>query len=111
MRRLLQAKAHPFFSQKPEWIGAQTTVQRWFVDDTLNQQELQWANQVEDVTYEIAFVPPEHGVYYVFIECPSLNVKLNELPYMILDGREQKEAPAADSAGGSGEKRSGSREE
>ncbi|HSF23441.1 MAG TPA: hypothetical protein VLE20_04375, partial [Blastocatellia bacterium] len=37
-RRLLRAKTHPFFSQKAEWIGAQTTIQRWFVDDTLNQQ-------------------------------------------------------------------------
>ena len=52
-------------------------------------QERQWANHVEDGVYEIAFVPPEHGVYYVFIHCPSLKVKLNELPYMILDGREQ----------------------
>lgn len=37
-RRLLRAEVHPFFGGKPEWVGAQTTVQRWFVDDTLNQQ-------------------------------------------------------------------------
>ncbi|HSO76368.1 MAG TPA: YncE family protein, partial [Blastocatellia bacterium] len=54
-------------------------------------QERQWASQVGEGIYEISFVPPEHGVYYVFIECPSLKVKLNELPYMILDAREQKE--------------------
>jgi hypothetical protein len=61
-------------------------------------QERQWANQVEDGIYEIAFVPPEHGIYYVFIECPSLKVKLNELPYMILDGREQTEEKPAQKA-------------
>jgi hypothetical protein len=34
-RVLLTPKAHPFFG-RPEWVGAQTTIQRWFVDDTLN---------------------------------------------------------------------------
>jgi hypothetical protein len=38
-RRFLTAKPHPFpaFSTNPEWLGAQTTVQRWFVDDVLNK--------------------------------------------------------------------------
>ncbi|HWC77091.1 MAG TPA: hypothetical protein VG778_06510, partial [Blastocatellia bacterium] len=54
-------------------------------------QERKWADHVEGGVYEISFVPPEHGVYYVFIECPSLKVGLNELPYVILDAREQKQ--------------------
>lgn len=35
--------------------------------------------------YEIEFVPPEAGPYYVFIESPSLKVKYRHLPYMILE--------------------------
>ncbi len=35
--------------------------------------------------YEIEFVPPEAGPYYVFIESPSLKVKYRQLPYMILE--------------------------
>ncbi|HEX5724543.1 MAG TPA: multicopper oxidase domain-containing protein, partial [Longimicrobiaceae bacterium] len=33
------ARAHPFFGNGPnnDWIGAQETVQRWYVDDVLNQ--------------------------------------------------------------------------
>ncbi|HEU4387574.1 MAG TPA: cytochrome D1 domain-containing protein [Blastocatellia bacterium] len=56
------------------------------------------ADHTADGIYEISFVPPEHGVYYVFIECPSLKVKLNELPYMILDGREQGEQKPTEKA-------------
>lgn len=29
--------------------------------------------------YEISFVPPEGGVYYVFFQCPSLGVRLNQI--------------------------------
>ncbi|HEV2147582.1 MAG TPA: hypothetical protein VGR37_09295 [Longimicrobiaceae bacterium] len=34
------AKAHPFFGAGPnnEWVGAQETIQRWYVDDVLNAQ-------------------------------------------------------------------------
>ena len=34
------ARAHPFFGSGPngEWIGAQETIQRWFVDDLRNKQ-------------------------------------------------------------------------
>jgi hypothetical protein len=43
----LEAETHPFFGAgpdrnndgEPDWIGAQTTVQRWFADDVLNQVE------------------------------------------------------------------------
>ena len=95
-------------------VGQRATVRFKLVDPQTNQpraglkdvgvltflapgtwQERQWANQIEEGVYEVSFVPPEHGVYYVFIECPSLKVKLNELPYVILDAREEKaENPA-----------------
>ena len=62
-------------------------------------QDRQWASEVEQGVYEISFVPPDHGVYYMFIECPSLKVKLNELPFVILDGRQQTtEEKAAEKA-------------
>lgn len=53
-------------------------------------QERQWAKAVGDGVYEINFVPPSEGVYYVFVHCPSLNIKLNQLPFIVLDGREQE---------------------
>jgi hypothetical protein len=37
-RKILTPKPHPFppFSTEPDWLGAQTTVQLWYVDDVLN---------------------------------------------------------------------------
>jgi hypothetical protein len=32
----LVAEVHPYFSQKPEWRGARTTLQRWFFDPVVN---------------------------------------------------------------------------
>jgi len=31
-----QPHPHPYFAANPDWLGAQTTVQRWYVDDVLN---------------------------------------------------------------------------
>ena len=53
-------------------------------------QERQWAASVGDGVYEVSFVPPEPGVYYVFLQCQSQNIKLNQLPYIILDGRDHR---------------------
>jgi hypothetical protein len=36
------------------------------------------AKAVGDGIYEIAFVPPQAGVYYVFFQVPSLNVAYNQ---------------------------------
>jgi YVTN family beta-propeller protein len=62
-------------------------------------QERQWANALGDGVYEINFVPPDEGVYYVFVHCPSLKVKLNQLPFIVLDGRSQAD-DATTKAGG-----------
>ncbi|MCI0490683.1 MAG: hypothetical protein L0229_29165, partial [Blastocatellia bacterium] len=51
-------------------------------------QKRQWAKPVGNGIYEVAIVPPKAGVYYVFVHCPSLKVKLNQLPKIVLDGRE-----------------------
>jgi hypothetical protein len=29
--------------------------------------------------YEVSFVPPQSGVYYAFFQCPSLNVRFNQI--------------------------------
>lgn len=34
--------------------------------------------------YETGFTPPKSGVYYVFFQCPSLKLKYNHLPPLIL---------------------------
>lgn len=53
----------------------------------------QWARAIEGGVYEVEFTPPESGVYYIFWECPSLNMKFNQNRFIILDGREQDAAP------------------
>ncbi len=39
-RTVLEALPHPFFGKygRPEWMGARTTLQRWFVDPVVNTQ-------------------------------------------------------------------------
>ncbi len=47
-------------------------------------QQREWAKSVGGGVYEMSFVPPEEGVYYVFFQTPSLGVQLNQIPYVIL---------------------------
>ncbi|HEX4945515.1 MAG TPA: cytochrome D1 domain-containing protein [Blastocatellia bacterium] len=54
-----------------------------FLAPGFNQQR-QNAQARGDGVYEIQFKANEAGAYYLFIECPSLNVKLNQLPLTIL---------------------------
>ena len=53
-------------------------------------QKRQWAKPLGNGIYEVAIVPPKSGIYYIFVHCPSLKVALNQLPKMILDGREDQ---------------------
>jgi YVTN family beta-propeller protein len=53
-------------------------------------QKRQWARADGDGVYEIDFVPPKPGVYFIFIECPSLGVRFNQLPYSTLRAKEEK---------------------
>ena len=55
-RTRLDAKKHPFsfFNGNEEWLGAQTTIQRWFVDDTLN-------NLNQDRTLQTVFTHDHFG--------------------------------------------------
>jgi YVTN family beta-propeller protein len=47
-------------------------------------QKRQRAEARGDGVYEINFKATEAGAYYLFVECPSLQVKLNQLPLTIL---------------------------
>ena len=42
-------------------------------------QQRQWAKHVGDGLYEINFVPPQTGVYYVYFQCPSLSVQFTQI--------------------------------
>ena len=48
-------------------------------------QQRQWARQVGDGLYEINFVPPQTGVYYVYFQCPSLGVQFNQIMPVTLE--------------------------
>jgi hypothetical protein len=52
----LQVKPHPFFSSfnNPDWLGAQTTIQRWYVDDVLD-------NNGDDRTHRTVFTHDHFG--------------------------------------------------
>ena len=54
-----------------------------FLAPGFNQQR-QTAVPRGDGVYEINFKATEAGAYYLFVECPSLKVKLNQLPLAIL---------------------------
>ncbi|MDL1940518.1 cytochrome D1 [Candidatus Jettenia sp. AMX1] len=49
-----------------------------------NWQNRQWARPVGDGIYQIDLTPPKAGAYYISFQCPSLNVRLNQLPPLIL---------------------------
>lgn len=53
-------------------------------------QNRQWATETAEGRYEVTFTPPQSGVYYVFIHCPSLNVPYNRTPHFILQAVEGK---------------------
>jgi YVTN family beta-propeller protein len=44
--------------------------------------------------YEMNFVPPQAGVYYVFFQCPSLGVQLNQLQHWTIEIKERRAKPA-----------------
>jgi YVTN family beta-propeller protein len=47
-------------------------------------QQREWAKTVGNGVYEITFVPPQSGVYYVYFQCPSLDVRFNQITPLTL---------------------------
>jgi YVTN family beta-propeller protein len=56
-------------------------------------QQRDWATQASGV-YEMNFVPPQAGVYYVFFQCPSLGVQFNQLQHWTIEVKERRAKPA-----------------
>lgn len=42
-------------------------------------QHRDWAKPTGNGEYEVTFVAPQPGVYYVFFQCPSLGIKFNQI--------------------------------
>lgn len=55
-------------------------------------QKRQWARPAADGVYEVSLTVPRSGVYYVFFECPSLGVRFDQLPKLILQATDQEPA-------------------
>lgn len=47
-------------------------------------QHREWAKPLGDGIYEMSFVPPQAGVYYIHFKCPSLEIQFNQLPFLTL---------------------------
>jgi YVTN family beta-propeller protein len=47
-------------------------------------QHREWAKPLGGGIYEMSFVPPQAGVYYIFFQSPSLGVQFNQLPSLTL---------------------------
>jgi hypothetical protein len=60
-----------------------------------NWSDRQWARPVGDGVYEVEITPPQAGVYYVFVQCPSLGLGYKQLPYLILQAVDARRAGAA----------------
>ncbi len=58
-------------------------------------QQRQWAKQLADGAYEIEFVPPQAGLYYIFFQCPSLGLQFNQLQRVTVQAKEGKGTPSA----------------
>jgi YVTN family beta-propeller protein len=57
-----------------------------------NWADRQWARALGNGIYEVEITPPQKGVYYVFVQCPSRGLGYKQLPYQILQA---VAAPAA----------------
>jgi hypothetical protein len=53
-------------------------------------QDRQWAQPLGEGVYEMAFTAPKEGLYFVFFQCPSLKVRYNQLPYLMLEANAEK---------------------
>ncbi|HXM34775.1 MAG TPA: hypothetical protein VN920_06290, partial [Pyrinomonadaceae bacterium] len=47
-------------------------------------QQRDWAKSLGDGVYEMSFVPPQAGVYYLYFQCPSLGVQFNKITPLTL---------------------------
>ena len=48
------------------------------------------ADSVGDGVYQFTFTPPKEGVYYGMVQIPSLKIRANQLPYLMVRATEQQ---------------------
>lgn len=53
-----------------------------------NWNRRQWAYSIGDGIYEVEFVPPKAGLYYVYVESLSLGITLSNPFYIILEAKD-----------------------
>lgn len=56
-------------------------------------QKREWSRTIREGVYEVTFIVPRAGIYFVFFECPSLGVRYDELPQLILQAVPTKSPP------------------
>jgi hypothetical protein len=103
-------QVEPLVNNRVVWVGERVRV-RFKLSDSRTQeprvglvdvgslifspgvsQQRQSAREVEKGVYEIEFQPPQAGVYYVYLESPSADLKLDNPQFLILQARD-KETP------------------
>jgi YVTN family beta-propeller protein len=52
-------------------------------------QQREWARPRGDGVYEMSFVPPQAGVYYVYFQSPALGLRLNQISPLTLQAIER----------------------
>ena len=59
------------------------------------------AEPAGDGVYQFTFTPPKEGVYYATVQIPSLRIRANQLPYMMIraTGEANAEAKLPEEAG------------
>ena len=56
-------------------------------------QKREWSRTISEDVYEVTFIVPRAGIYFVFFECPSLGVRYDELPQLILQAVPKEMSP------------------
>jgi YVTN family beta-propeller protein len=59
-------------------------------------QKREWLEPLNDGVYEVVFKAPKAGAYFLFFESPSLGVRFNQLPYIILQATDDKGDSSSD---------------
>lgn len=102
-QKAIPIKVEPLVADKALRVGEQYNLRFRVVDASSNQpradlkdmgvlvflapgiwQHRDWARSLGNGIYEMSFVPPQAGVYYVFFQSPSLGVQFNQIPTLNL---------------------------
>jgi YVTN family beta-propeller protein len=61
-------------------------------------QQRNWAKPLGNGLYEINFVPPQAGIYYIMFHCPSLGVDYKQIPFLMLQATAQSKTATPNTA-------------